>query len=93
MPETESQVKSKMPDNLTCLISQVLNDHELVEDDPTYWRCACTVLSDSLRPGYVLHNDHVADAVIAALGLERQDHYDPCCDHYRYVTDWIAPND
>ena len=35
----------------------------------------------------------VADAVIAELNLERQDHYDPDCDYYRYVTDWIAPND
>lgn len=32
-----------------------------------------------------------ADAVIAAVGLERQAHYDPDCDYYRYVTDWIAP--
>lgn len=35
----------------------------------------------------------LADAVIRELNLERQDHYDPDCDYYRYVTDWIAPND
>ena len=34
-----------------------------------------------------------ADAVIAELGLERQEHYDPDCDHYRYVTDWIAADE
>ena len=32
----------------------------------------------------------LADAVIRELNLERQDHYDPDCDYYRYVTDWIA---
>lgn len=32
-----------------------------------------------------------ADAVIAALGLEPQVHYDPDCEFYRYVTDWIDP--
>lgn len=32
----------------------------------------------------------MADAVIADLGLERQDHYDPDCEYYRYVTDWIS---
>jgi len=35
----------------------------------------------------------LADAVIRELNLERQDHYDPDCDYYRYATDWIAPND
>ena len=33
----------------------------------------------------------LADAVIAALGLEPQVHYDPDCEFYRYVTDWIDP--
>ena len=33
----------------------------------------------------------LADAVIAELGLEPQVHYDPDCDFYRYVTDWIDP--
>lgn len=32
-----------------------------------------------------------ADAVIRELGLEPQCHYDPDCDYYRYVTDWIDP--
>lgn len=33
----------------------------------------------------------VADAVIRELGLEPQAHYDPDCEFYRYVTDWIDP--
>ena len=33
----------------------------------------------------------MADAVIHELGLETQCHYDPDCDYYRYVTEWINP--
>ncbi len=33
----------------------------------------------------------LADAVIRELGLEPQAHYDPDCEFYRYVTDWIDP--
>ena len=36
---------------------------------------------------------HVADAVIAELDLERQDHYDPACRYHRYVTDWKADDE
>lgn len=56
-------------------------------------------MTDDLRTRIIaalLSEDDVAlmaDAVIAELNLERQDHYDPHCDYYRYVTDWIAPND
>lgn len=31
----------------------------------------------------------LADAVIRELNLEPQDHYDPDCPYYRYVTDWV----
>ncbi|MFM8798690.1 MAG: hypothetical protein ACKODT_07015, partial [Fluviibacter sp.] len=34
----------------------------------------------------------LADAVIAALGLERQAHYDTDCRYHRYVTEW-EPDD
>lgn len=33
----------------------------------------------------------LADAVIAELRLKPQVHYDPECEFYRYVTDWIDP--
>jgi hypothetical protein len=36
---------------------------------------------------------HVADAVIAALGLEIQAHYDPHCRYHRWVTDWEADDE
>lgn len=35
--------------------------------------------------------DELADAVIRELKLEPQVHYDPDCEFYRYVTDWIDP--
>lgn len=35
--------------------------------------------------------EQVADAVIRELKLEPQVHYDPDCEFYRYVTDWIDP--
>lgn len=35
--------------------------------------------------------DDLADAVIRELKLETQAHYDPDCEFYRYVTDWIDP--
>ena len=57
---------------LLARISQVLFDHELIEDDPTYWRCACLILGDSLQPGFVLHRHHVAAAIIDALKLTKE---------------------
>ena len=34
-----------------------------------------------------------ADAVIAELQLERQEHYDPSVSAHRFVTDWKADDE
>ena len=66
----------------------------VAHDDTLRDRIAAVLNGASTNTGIPLqpwYASGLADAVIAALGLERQDHYDPYCDHYRYVTDWIAP--
>lgn len=68
-----------MPDNLRTRIAQSIHDNicdcvEITAHEHIKWDFAWTL----------------ADAAIRELGLEPQVHYDPDCDHYRYVTDWIA---
>ena len=41
----------------------------------------------------VVDPTELGDAVIRALGLERQAHYDPHCAYHRYVTDWRADDE
>ena len=62
-------------DNLTSLrdrIAAILHAHTLAENDPVFWRCCCTAYSDSFKDDYIAHDAHVADAVLAELGLRRE---------------------
>lgn len=84
-----------MADDLTSLrdrIAGILHLHTLAEDDPVFWRCCCTAYSDSFKDDYMCHAAHVADAVIAELGLAQEYAYTRHprrrAADYRYVTAW-----
>lgn len=50
------------------------------------------VLNEAYPQGrYARYHYAVAGDLIRELGLEPQVHYDPDCEFYRYVTDWIDP--
>ena len=74
-----------MSNNLRDRIAAILHAHTLAENDPVFWRCCCTAYSDSFKDDYIAHDAHVADAVIAELGLERE--------YVHHVTDWMSLTD
>ena len=66
-------------------IAAVIDEHPLCWDNGEGdWRCFCH--ADTVPGGWA---QHVADAVIAELGLWKQwSNWHE--GHYRYVTDWKA---
>ena len=88
-----------MPDDLRTRIAAIVSAHTPGHLPDEGIDCNC---GEGFRPesrGWVeraveverLWSQHVADALIRELNLEPQDHYDPDCPYYRYVTDWINP--
>lgn len=91
-------MSDNLSDNLRDRIAAILHAHTLAENDPVFWRCCCTAYSDSFKDDYIAHDAHVADAVIAELGLREERLRGKCAQlisgpdgtHWlhRYVTEW-----
>jgi hypothetical protein len=95
-----------MTHDLRDRIAAVQQAHHLRMDfnHPAYGNCRCGFRTgfqerdgedDFDLPWWELHAKHVADAVIAALPLHRNDEEDEYGGYkptgrYRYVTDWMA---
>ena len=92
------QINRFVDSSLRDRIAAILHAHTLAENDPVFWRCCCTAYSDSFKDDYIAHDAHVADAVIADLGLRREsrpndyDHRN-YPDGDRYITKWIGADD
>lgn len=79
-----------MPDSLRNRIAAVQAKHLLVRYDRRAWWCQC---GDDCLSVEGSHSFHVADAVIEALRLHRNDEEDEYGGYkptgrYRYVTEW-----
>ena len=89
-----------MSDDLRDRIAATLVDHaslELVDlRNMSVQRCKCGQLVQINYPGDPTRvamewSDHVADAVIRELNLEREE--SGICGEWRYATDWKADDD
>lgn len=79
-----------MADDLRIRIAAVQAKHLLVRYDRRAWWCQC---GDDCLSVEGSHSFHVADAVIEALRLHRNDEEDEYGGYkptgrYRYVTEW-----
>lgn len=84
-----------MPDSLRNRIAAVQAKHLLVRYDRRAWWCQC---GDDCLSVEGSHSFHVADAVIEALRLHRNDEEDEYGGYkptgrYRYVTEWQADDE
>ena len=79
-----------MTDSLRARIAAVQREHRLTSFGANYVQCECGWKSPEKYATWTDHPEHVADAVIAELGLRRQTNADIClaATKHRYVTRW-----